>query len=288
MKEFVKIANAQIQNTETKILIVEFSSEKDLYSLFTPKLQNIDFLKNGKQIQVMLNRPEFRSFFNNWVLNCYTLLRETKTTSERINKFNNEIKAIVLLGQKEKKLSMSSARGLFGEFLVLKNYLNNKKYSQLKVLEGWHRPAPANHDFDYTDHTIEVKTVSRSITTVKITTEDQLTAADRKELRLCLFKIENVKKSPSDSLGKLFNEIKEVLEPGLINLFEMKCAEDVFCEYLGPEHMPLDYKFIVIEEALYIVDQIEFPRIKKDELDNGISKVSYNLDISAIEKFKIS
>jgi hypothetical protein len=70
------------------------------------------------------------------------------------------------------------------------------------------------------------------------------------------------------------------------HLFQMKCAEDCFCEYLGPDYMPLDYKFIVLDDNSYKVDQREFPRIKKSELLNGISKISYNLDISAITKFK--
>ena len=51
--------------------------------------------------------------------------------------------------------------------------------------------------------------------------------------------------------------------------------------------MPLDYKFTIIEDFLYVVDQNGFPRIRKDNLDLGISKVSYNLDISAIDNFKI-
>jgi hypothetical protein len=51
--------------------------------------------------------------------------------------------------------------------------------------------------------------------------------------------------------------------------------------------MPLNYKFTIIEDFLYNVDQYAFPRIRKDNLDPGISKVSYNLDISSIDNFKI-
>ena len=51
--------------------------------------------------------------------------------------------------------------------------------------------------------------------------------------------------------------------------------------------MPLDYKFTIIEDFLYVVDQNDFPRVNKDNIDIGISKVSYNLDISVLDKFKI-
>ena len=171
--------------------------------------------------------------------------------------------------------------------LVLKSHLDDEKYSQDQILEGWHRPAPANHDFDYKDYTIEVKTVSRSNTTFKVTSEDQLSAIEEKPLNLQLYRIENVNKSQIDSLGILYNEITEKLQSGLVNVFQIKCAEDSFCEYLGPKYMPLDYKFTIIEEFLYFVDQNNFPRINKENIDIGISKVSYNLDISVIDKFKI-
>jgi hypothetical protein len=282
-----RIIESESNEIETKMFWLQFPTKNDLKALFIPKLENIGFILIDNTVTVNLKNPTFREFFNDWTERFLEKIDRNDSSEILIEKFNNEIKAIVLLGQKEKKLSMASARGLYGELLVLKSHLDEKIYSQDKILEGWHRPAPANHDFDYQDYTLEVKTVSRGNTTVKITSEDQLTAIEEKELKLKLYRIENVNKSKIDSLGMIFEEIKTLLQPGLVNVFEIKCAEDAFCEYLGPEHMPLDYKFMIIEEFLYNVDQINFPRIKKDMIDIGISKVSYNLDISAIEKFKI-
>jgi len=182
---------------------------------------------------------------------------------------------------------MNSAKGLYAELLVLKEYLEGRKYTQSDIIDGWHRPAPANHDFDYEDFSLEVKATSRDSTTVKITSEHQLMAVDDKPLHLHIYRVDNINKSSEDSLGDMFIEIKELLDTGLENVFEMKCAEDAFCEYLGPKHMVLDYKFTVIEDFLYDVDQVNFPRIRKEKIDKGISKTSYNLDISAIDGFKI-
>jgi hypothetical protein len=285
--DIVRIIASKESEIETKMLWLKFNSENDLKALFTPKLENIGFAIVDKTITVILKNPSFRNFFNDWVTRFIDKIDVNDSSEILIEKFNNEIKAIVLLGQKEKKLSMASARGLYGELLVLKACIDDNKYSQDKILEGWHRPAPANHDFDYEDYTLEVKTVSRSNTTFKVTSEDQLTAIKEKPLNLQLYRIENVNKSKVDSLGDLFNEIKRKLDSGLTNVFEIKCAEDAFCEYLGPKHMPLDYKFTIIEDFLYVVDQNDFPRVNKDNIDIGISKVSYNLDISVLDKFKI-
>ena len=285
--DIVRVIDSKVTDIETKMLWLKFDSKNNLEALFTPNLENIGFVRVDSTITVILKTPSFRDFFNDWVTRFLNKIEVNDSSEILIEKFNNEIKAIVLLGQKEKKLSMASARGLYGELLVLKSHLDDEKYSQDQILEGWHRPAPANHDFDYKDYTIEVKTVSRSNTTFKVTSEDQLSAIEEKPLNLQLYRIENVNKSQIDSLGILYNEITEKLQPGLVNVFQIKCAEDAFCEYLGPKYMPLDYKFTIIEEFLYFVDQNNFPRINKENIDIGISKVSYNLDISVIDKFKI-
>ena len=47
------------------------------------------------------------------------------------------------------------------------------------------------------------------------------------------------------------------------------------------------YKFITIEDFKYKVKKKKFPRIKKEKIDTGLSKVSYNIDVSSIEEFKI-
>jgi hypothetical protein len=287
MSNNAKIINSNSENVTTKILWIEFSKEEDLKALFTPNLANIGFVFFGKTVSVRLKSVEFRDYFNDWVERFLLKLESAEKIEKLIDIFNNEIKALILLGQKEEKLSMTSARGLYGELLVLLSYLNDNIMSEQEILEGWHRPSPSNHDFVYDSDILEVKTISRSNTTLKITSEDQLTTFENKELKLKVFRIEDVQRSKIDSLGELYNKIKSKLNKLSVNTFEIKCAEDVFCKYLGPERMPLDYKFILIEEFLFIVDQINFPRIRKEHLDNGISGVSYNLDLSSINNFKI-
>ena len=285
--DIVRVIESIETDIETKMLWLKFDSENNLEALFTPKLANIGFAKVDRTITVTLKNPSFRDFFNDWVTRFLDKIDVNDTSEILIEKFNNEIKAIVLLGQKEKKMSVNAAKGLYAEFLVLKQYLDEGQYTQVEVLQGWHRPAPANHDFDYEDFSLEVKATSRDSTTIKITSEHQLMAIDDKPLHLHLYRIDTVEKSNEDTLGELFLLIKEQLETGLVNVFEMKCAEDKFCKYLGPEHMPLDYKFLIIEDFLFGVNQELFPRIKKEKIDIGLSKISYNLDISSIEEFKI-
>jgi hypothetical protein len=287
MSNNVRIIESNSEDVTTKILWIEFSKEEDLKALFTPNLANIGFVFIGKTVSVRLKNVEFRDYFNDWVQRFLIKLESAEKIEMLIDIFNDEIKALIMLGQKEEKLSMTSARGLYGELLVLLSHIDDNIMLDHEILEGWHRPSPTNHDFVYDNDIMEVKTISRSNTTIKITSENQLTAFENKELKLKVFRIEDVKRSKIDSLGDLYNEIKGKLNKLSVNSFEIKCAEDAFCKYLGPEHMPLDYKFIVIDEFLFNVDQMKFPRIRKEYLDNGISGVSYNLDLSSIYNFKI-
>ena len=286
-EQIVRIIQSEPDEIETKMLWLQFPNENDLNALFAPKLENIGFVLANSTVTVFLKNSSFRDFFNDWVTRFIDKIQVNDTSEILIEKFNIEIKAIVLLGQKEKKMSMNSAKGLYAEFLVLKEYLDEGNYTQSEVLDGWHRPAPANHDFDYKSFSLEVKATARDSTTIKITSEHQLMAIEDKPLHIHLYRIDNLNKSNEDSLGELYLTIKDQLDTGLVNAFEMKCAEDSFCEYLGPEHMPLDYKFMTIEDFLYDVEQVLFPRIRKETLDTGLSKISYNLDISSIEGFKI-
>lgn len=287
MPNLVRVIEESINDSETKILWISFDLSIDMKTLFTPRLENISFIKVDNTITVNLKNPDFREVFNDWV-ERFSLKINVEDDGELIvEKFNNDIKALILIGKKENKLSWESARGLYGEFLVIKKYLIENKFPQINIIEGWHRPAPANHDFDYEEFSLEVKTVSRDSTTVKITSQFQLDSIENKPLLLNCFRIEKIEKSNVDSLGDLFNQIKNILTPTVFNLFEIKCVEDTFCEYLGPESTPLDYKFTLLEDNLYIVDQSLFPRVKKQDLNPAISKFSYSIDISSFESFKI-
>lgn len=286
IKENVRIIESTESNN-ARLLELTFSKKDDIKLLFTPKLKNIGFVSINNVMTLTLKNPDFREYFDNWITNFVKKIENNDSKITLIEIFNNEIKFLISIGKKERKMSLTAAKGLYAELLLLESYLSKKEASHIDTLHAWHRPAPANHDFDYPDYSQEVKAISRNETTIKITSEHQLMSVENKPLLMQLYRIDHVKKSNEDSLGNLYNSIKEMLEPYESNIFEIKCTEDAFCEYLGPKHMPLDYKFITIENFRYNVDQQKFPRIRKEKIDAGLSKISYSIDVSSIEEFKI-
>jgi hypothetical protein len=286
-KNIARVIENKADIFDTRILEICFPSAGYLCNLFTPRLENIAFVKIDNSITVNLKNTSFREYFNEWVMSFLQKLNKSHSIEDVVFNFNMEIKAIVMLGRKEKHISWESARGLYGELLVVKELLINRSFAQTEILNSWHRPSPAAHDFDFPSFSLEIKTISRANTTVKISSVHQLETVDNKPLKLRCIRIEKIEMSNEDSLGILFNEIEAMLDPICKINFEIKCAEDAYCKYLGPDFMPLDYKFLIIDNFLYNVDQVKFPRVKKNELNIAISNLSYSLDVSSFDEFKI-
>ena len=286
MNSLVELIENKRENVTTRILKINDISLDYYKILFTPKLENTDFKYFDNQVFIELKNENFREQYDLWIISLYSKLKTQSNLEELIQQFNIEIKRFIAFFMKAKKLSHAKARGFYGELLELKKQFEEND-DQNKILNGWHRPAPANHDFDYENYSLEIKTIGRTSSTVKISSEYQLTSFNNKQLILKISKIDLIEKSLDDSIGKLYTEIKNSFEGALSVLFEIKCAEDTFCKYLGPELMPLDYKLTEIEHSYYNVDQEKLPRISSNSLESGISNVEYELDLSAIEEFKI-
>lgn len=286
MNSLVELIENKRGEITTRILKINNISPDQYKILFIPKLENTDFKYFDNQIFIELKNENFREQYDLWIKALHSKLKEYTVHNELIQQFNIEIKKFIGLFMKRKKLSHAKARGFYGELLELKKQLKENN-DHGKVLNGWHRPAPANHDFDYEDYSLEIKAIGRTSSAIKISSEYQLSSFGKKQLKLKVSKIDLIEKSFDDSIGKLYDEIKGSLNEVHSMLFEIKCSEDTFCKYLGPEFMPLDYKFYEIEHSYYNVDQKEFPRISNDNVESGISNVKYELDLSVIEDFKI-
>ena len=262
----------------------EISAES--YSrLLTPKLKVIGFeyTKESCKLTIWVKEPENLELFSSWAVELKQKLDGKFAENERIEIFNSKVRQLIILGRKEVSLSKQKVMGLYGELSALKDLLvasENHEYT----LEGWNRPHPAIHDFDYTDYAMEIKAVGRSKTTIGISSEYQLQPGE-KRLLLKVIKLDVHPKSGVDSLGELYTTISRLVGKGLAKRFEEKCASDSFASYLGPEHERAEYAITVLSEDDYVVKH-DFPRVK--DFPAGISNIRYDLDISALEEFKIN
>lgn len=278
--------NAPVGYEEMKSIAFSFK-DANLISLLTlPKLKYIDTIQISGDLSFHLSYEPLRQFFNNFIDGFEKAIEKSDTGKEVVEKINKSLKDLIKIAEREMDLSLVACMGLYGELLHLKELLLTNEDHEF-VVSGWNRPAPANHDFDYHVDAAEIKTISKDKTTVKITSVYQLEAPQGKQLFLKIYRIEAIDRSKTDSLGDLYEEVKSIINSETIKEeFILKCITDNL-KYGGPRLVTLPYKFIQIEEMQYFVEQELFPRINRHALPESISNISYKIDLSAIEPFKI-
>ena len=278
--------NAPSGYEEMKSIVFEFNDSKYISLLNLPKLKYLDSIQSFNNLALHLTYEPLRQFFNNFIDGFEKTINNSDKGKQVVEKINKALRDLIKMAETEMGLTITACMGLYGELLQLKElFLNDQDH--LRILSGWNRPAPANHDFHYELEAIEIKTVSKDKTTVKITSVYQLEAPVNKNLYLKIYRIESMDASTTDSLGNLYEEVKNIInsESGKED-FIFKCITDSI-KYGGPRTITLPYKFIYIEEMKYLVDQEIFPRINQNILPASISNVSYRIDLSAIEAYKI-
>ena len=244
--------NAPAGFEDMKSIAFRFNDIKYLSLLNLPKLKYLDIIQSSNDLSFHLTYEPLRQFFNNFIDGFDKTINNSDTGKDVVDKINKALRDLIKMAEKELDLSITSCMGLFGELLQLKNLLLTNG-DHKTVLSGWNRPAPANHDFDYECEVIEIKTVSKDKTTVKITSVFQLEAPVDKILYLKIYRLEAIDHSSTDSLGELYTEIKDMLKDySLKEEFVMKCINDGL-KYGGPDVITLSYKFIVMEEKKYLV-----------------------------------
>lgn len=174
-------------------------------------------------------------------------------------------------------LDENEKRGLFGELLEIQSLLEQGITSQVTI-QGWTGPAGGQHDFALEKRLIEVKTLlDPHRGKVRISSEDQLDDSGG-SLQLA---VKHVMPSMKGiSLNKLASTVESMLDPGSKMLFNdlLKLAGYIPLEAYDQPTL------LLLREDRYNVGK-DFPRLVKDILPLGISKVAYDLELSSISKW---
>ncbi len=152
--------NAPSGFEEIKSIAFRFNDSKYLSLLSLPKLKYLDIIQSFNDLSFHLTYEPLRQFFNNFIDGFHKIINISDTGKEIVDKINKALRDLIKMAEKELDLSLRGCMGLYGEFLQLREFLLNDS-DHSKILSGWNRPAPANHDFDYDLEAIEIKTVFR-------------------------------------------------------------------------------------------------------------------------------
>ena len=173
-------------------------------------------------------------------------------------------------------LTPQQQRGLFGELYLLKELLENDISNSKYILESWLAPSGTNQDFYFGKIAVEVKTSKSNNPSIKISNEYQLDSSTLESLYLVFY---NLNEYPNDenTLLSLINEIRSLLNSiqDSLNIFNANIDLLGISQELEDEYNKTGYS--IRNERYYRINS-DFPKITTRNIDEAISKVSYDID----------
>lgn len=178
-------------------------------------------------------------------------------------------------------LSENEILGLIGEIYFLKNIMI-EKYGQDIALESYIGTDRAHKDFEVHDTWYEIKSIHNGVRTVKISSIEQLDSNVPGNLEIITFDQSTETYEENITLNKLISDFRSSLERKWQLLFDEKMRK---ANYLEDERYDeFNYLFVSID-GFTITD--DFPKLTKESLPLGVTRASYEIDISAIQRFKV-
>lgn len=178
-------------------------------------------------------------------------------------------------------LSESEIIGLIGEIYFLQNVMCSK-YGVDKALEAFIGVDKAHKDFEIENTWYEVKSIHNGVRAVKISSIQQLDSDNDGKLEVLTFDQGTAGTADNITLNSIINAFKESLDSNQIIDFDEKLRK---AGYIEDERYE-DYNYLYIRRDEYTVIN-SFPRISLNSLPQGITKASYEIDISALQQYKV-
>lgn len=178
-------------------------------------------------------------------------------------------------------LSENEILGLIGEIYFLQNVMM-PKYGQDVALESYIGTDRAHKDFEVNDTWYEIKSIHNGVRTVKISSIEQLDSNEVGHLEIITFDQSTPTYEDNITLNNVILGFRNSLERKWQLKFDEKMRK---AGYLEDERYD-EYNFLFVKIDEYTVSS-DFPKLSKSDLPNGITKASYEIDISAIQGYKV-
>ncbi|TNF03366.1 MAG: PD-(D/E)XK motif protein [Deltaproteobacteria bacterium] len=256
-------------------------------------MENISFEYddvNGAFV-LLLKNDYFNSLFDDLVLSIYNALKPIEEREHSTQMFLTAMSKwfeIFRRGRNE-IMSEEKIRGLIAELIVLDDLMEDANPQNInEIVESWKGPDKKRHDFEMESEHIEVKSKKSDALKVKISSEFQLQEPEGMGLKLIVVSIDQNPEGDV-SIPYLFESIRNRITQNLGDL------TDFYDKLVQMNLNPVDlspyqgYLYSVSEVVKFDVLLHEgFPRIVPPMLGEGISGVSYSLNIGEIDEFLIS
>ena len=270
--------------------------------LFLPKSHKLDFKAVTKEkisielddqtnfLVLSLLDPAYVDLFDDLIISLYNSIKDIPDVDVYVKVFVQTFNKWSAFFEDEDsdRLTENVVKGLFGELQVLKDLLDEAEPSKVdSVLDSWKGPYDTGHDFILDNKNVEVKTKDLSKPYISISSEVQLQEEYEKGLELLVVSVER-DLANGLSLKDKFYQVKE-LAVGmggdtaiLIRAIRQKgLTQKNIHEYDN-------FRFKLRCEEIYDCLKEGFPRLIKNNIDESLTNLKYDLNLKGLEDFQLS
>ncbi|BFM43257.1 hypothetical protein CFS9_18980 [Flavobacterium sp. CFS9] len=249
---------------------------------------SIEFFTETNYIVLKLIDNSFYELFDDLIISMYNRIKDLLDVNDyskefiqtfyKWSEFFNDTNLFLL--------SSANIQGLFGELFLLQSYIDNMELPNVNdILNSWTGPFDKRHDFTFDQKDIEVKTKTESKLDITISSEYQLETNLDKQLNLVVI---SIIENEGHSLQFLIEEIKKKIQIKSGDYTLLLKALNLKGIDLKNAGLYNNYLFKPISQITYNCTSFDFPKIVRSNLSKEVSKVKYNLRISALNNFVIS
>lgn len=251
-------------------------------------LYNDSSFENHVMLLIELLDYSSRDVFSVLCENLVITVSKLKSEKSIIKAVLNQLEKWKSLFDKYNSIGLTPAeqQGLFGELNFLQKYLSNE-FEPASILNSWVGVDRALRDFQYNDWALEVKTTaSNNHQRVSISSERQLDETLLENLYLYHLSVE-VSKGNGENLNTKISLIRQTFEANAIalNIFNAKLLEVGYFDKHSEIYKERCYQ--IRQENFYKIEK-DFPRIKENEIREGVGDVKYSVILSHCKEYLVS
>lgn len=231
----------------------------------------------------------YNEVFSAMVENLYQGVRECLDDRQIVRTFMDRLLQWQEFFEKNDINGMSeeAQRGLYGELYFLRKNLFSASENYTAGVMSWTGPKNRQHDFQFGDIAVEVKTSNaKQHQKLLISSEQQLDESLIGSLFLYHLSLSSVENHP-DTLPSLITDIRNTLLPiyKASSAFEAALLERGYLNTHAWIYGKTGY--VIREENMFRVAE-DFPRLTERDLPTGVGDLTYSISVSECKKFIVS
>ena len=273
-----------IFNKDIRVDIATFENLKEIHV----SLHNDPYYVDCKMLIIELLTPSRKEIFSCLCENLIASVKESPTEKALVQSVVNQLEKWRNLFDRTKAdgLSIEQQQGLYGELTFLYKFLSKNIVPYSKVLEYWVGMDSALRDFQGAEWAVEAKTTAtNNPQKVTINGERQLDETLLTKLYLYHCSVE-VSKFNGETLPEKVEKVRNKLQDDspALSIFNEKILAAGYLDEQAELYANRSYK--IRDEHYYRVSG-DFPRIREEELRNGVCEVKYSIVLAMCSDYSI-